>query len=80
MKVIHDNELGGIRVIPLLHDWRIPKTCQIRGCEEITTTIVCFDSSESPTGEPLNVGICDKHHQEAKAQGKFYYTIDIPEG
>lgn len=78
MKVIHDNELGGIAMIPLICDWHIPETCQIRGCKEKTTTIVCFDSSESPTCKPLTIGICEKHHQESRKQDKFYYTVDIP--
>lgn len=77
MKVIHDNELGGIAMIPLICDWGIPKTCQIRGCDKDTNAIVCFTKDEAPTGEPLRIGICEEHHQEAKAKDAFNYTVDI---
>lgn len=77
MKVIHDNELGGIATIPLICDWNIKKTCQIKGCAEKTNAIVCFSADESPTNEALHIGICEKHHQEATAKDKFNYTVDL---
>ena len=74
MKVIHD-EAGGMYMIPLILDWHIPQTCQIEGCTEKTNAIVSFDSKESPTGKPLHIGICEKHHKEAKEKDKFHYTV-----
>ncbi len=66
MKVIHDKELQGIGMIPLIVDWKISPICQVAGCEEETNTILCVTKDESPTGEPLNIGICEKHYQEGK--------------
>ena len=77
MKVIHDNELGGIGVIPLICDWKISKTCQIQDCRDDTNTIVCFTADESPTNEPIHIGICGKHHKESKQTNSFNYTVII---
>ncbi len=77
MKVIHDDELGGIAMIPLICDWGIPETCQIKDCEEKTNAIVCFSADESPTGKALHIGICEAHHNESVKESKFYYTVDL---
>ncbi len=77
MKVIHDGELGGIMTIPLIIDWGISQTCQVRDCSERTNTIVVFTADESPTNEALRLGICDKHHNESQKNGNFNYTIDL---
>ena len=77
MKVIHDNEFGGIMMIPLINDWGIAKACQIQGCEDKTTTIIVFTADESPVGKPLHIGICDKHHAEAKKSNSFEYTVNV---
>ena len=77
MKVIHDDELGGIMMIPLIVDWGIKKTCQIKYCQEKTNAIVCFDATESPTGEALHIGICETHHSEASEKNSFHYTVDL---
>ncbi len=75
MKVIRDEELGGIATIPLIVDWGIPRVCEILDCGDATTTIIVFDGSENPTGKSLHVGICDRHHAEAAETGKFHYTL-----
>ncbi|KKM21452.1 hypothetical protein LCGC14_1635350 [marine sediment metagenome] len=77
MKVIHDDELGGLMMIPLMCDWRISETCQIADCSERTNTIVCFNADESPTGKPVHVGICEKHHIQSKKERKFNFTVNI---
>jgi len=77
MKVIHDNETGGIAMIPLICDWNINTVCQIKDCKEPTNTIVCFTADESPTGKALHIGICDKHHKEARQRDSFNYTVDL---
>ena len=77
MKVIHDDKLGGIGTIPLIVDWGIKRTCQIRDCRENTNAIVCFLACESPTGEALHIGICEKHHKEAEESNSFNYTVDF---
>ncbi|KKK55751.1 hypothetical protein LCGC14_3071370, partial [marine sediment metagenome] len=42
MKVIHDDELGGIMTVPLIIDWGIKQVCQVRDCSEKTNSIVIF--------------------------------------
>ena len=76
MKVIHDDELGGIMMIPLIVDWGINSTCQIDGCLEKTNAIVCFSADESPIGKPLHIGICEKHHKESQNASKFDYKVN----
>ena len=77
MKVIHDDEFGGIMMIPLIVDWGISKTCQVKDCSEKTSTIVCFTPDESPTNKAIHLGICDKHHKEARDNNSFNYTVEL---
>ena len=80
MKVIHDNELGGIATIPLIVDWRISPICQVSKCKGKTTTIPCITAKESSTGKAMNIGICDKHYQESKVnetEFRFNQTIEV---
>lgn len=77
MEIIHDDELGGIATVPLIVDWGISKTCQIKDCTDKTTTIIVFTADESPTNEALHIGICEKHHDEAKEMDSFNYTVDL---
>jgi len=64
-------------MIPLMVDWHISGICQIDECAEKTSTIVCFNAEETPTGEPLNIGICEKHYADAKASGRFDYRVNV---
>jgi len=73
----HDDECSGLFMIPLIVDWHIKRTCQIKGCSERTNAIVCFRADESPIHKPLHIGICEKHHKEAKEKDKFHYTVDL---
>ena len=66
MKVIHDNELGGVAMIPLICDWGIQQTCQVIGCKEKTNAILCLPDNESPTGKATHIGICEKHYLSSK--------------
>ena len=75
MKVIHDNELGSVAMIPLIVDWDIARTCQVENCEDKTNAIVCFTANETPENRPLHIGICEKHHAESERTGKFHYTV-----
>lgn len=75
MKVIHDDDLAGIMMIPLIVGWRIKETCQVKDCTERTNTIIAFTADETPNGQPMNIGICETHYRESKKSGKFHYTI-----
>jgi hypothetical protein len=73
MKVIHDDETGGIATIPLIIDWGVSKMCQVKGCGEKTSAILSVTADESPTGKALLVGICEKHYQESKVGDEEYH-------
>jgi hypothetical protein len=45
----------------------------VKDCGERATTIVLFDESEVEGG--MRVVICEKHHQQSVAAGKFQHTI-----
>ncbi len=77
MKYIHDDQMGGIMMVPLIVDWDIARTCQIKDCEARTNAIVNFTAEETGIGEALHLGICEDHFQEAHASGKFHYTVDV---
>jgi len=79
MKVIHDNDLGGIATIPLIIDWRISPICQVSGCNQETTTILCITADESPTKEAMNIGICEKHYLEGKRGDDEFRFIQVIE-
>ncbi len=79
MKVIHDDETGGLMMIPLLLQWRIPETCEIKDCEEKSNAIYIFTAGETPAGTALHVGVCENHHQESTSLGTFNYTIRASE-
>jgi len=78
MKVIHDNELDGIAMIPLICDWRIQQTCQVDGCEEKTNTILCLPDYESPIGKAIQIGICEKHYLSSRVtDDEFSFKVSI---
>ena len=76
MKVIHDDETGGLGVIPLVVNWRINENCQIRDCKKRTNAIVILTANESPDNNPHHIGICEQHYSETNKSGKFHYTVD----
>lgn len=71
MKIIRDDV--SLFVVPLMIDWHLPTTCMVKDCGERATTIVLFDESEVEGG--MGVVICEKHHQQSVAAGKFQHTI-----
>lgn len=78
MQVIHDDELAGLAMIPLIVAWQISPTCQIADCAGKTTTIIAFNSDETPgDADSMNIGICEHHYSEAKHTGRFDYTVKV---
>lgn len=61
MKIIRDNELNGLLMIPLLIDWKV-KRCNIRGCTNKPNTIV----TQLAEGIPV-AGFCEEHYQMCNA-------------
>ena len=71
MKIIHDDV--SLFTMALIIDWGLPKTCMVEGCKNPSATIIVFDETETPGG--MTCTICEQHHQESTASGKFHYTI-----
>ena len=63
MKIIRDEEGGGLFMIPLLVDWNI-KRCNVADCISEPNTII----TQSGEGIPV-YGLCEEHFQEANAPG-----------
>lgn len=63
MKIIRDNEMGGIAMIPLLVDWGI-RRCNVDGCTNKPNTIVTQLAPDVPI-----VGLCEEHFQKANVPG-----------
>lgn len=59
MKIIRDEEMGGLFMIPLLVDWGI-KRCNVKGCTNKPNTIA------TQLGEDIPIsGFCEEHYQKA---------------
>ena len=70
MKIIRDNELNGIMMIPLLTQWNV-KRCNLKDCTNKPTTII----TETAAGV---FGMCENHYQEAQAtKGKFKIKLEF---
>jgi len=70
MKVIRDEELFGLAMIPLFTQWGI-RRCNVSGCTNKPTTII----TEIPGVEPF--GLCEDHHGESKAKGELDFTLEF---
>lgn len=70
MKIIRDEELGGLFMIPLLVDWHITR-CNVTGCKEKPNTIVTQLEDLPP------LGFCEQHFQEANTDGGAKFTLDF---
>ena len=71
MKVIRDEDLGGLFMIPLFHQWGI-KRCNVSGCTTKPTTIITgIPETEGP------FGLCEEHHQEVKTKGELDFMLDF---
>ncbi len=69
MKIIRDEELGGLAMIPLLVDWGI-KRCNVKGCTDQPSTIVQGLSSDVPLS-----GFCEDHFQQANVKGGTEFNL-----
>ena len=77
MQVIHDDEWGGIAMIPLIIDWHISKVCQVDSCVEKTAAIIVANEDDTKGNGTVTFGICETHYQEAKQTGRFDYRINF---
>ena len=56
MKIIRDEEYGGIMMIPLFCDWKV-RRCNVVGCRQKPTTIIT-QREDVPI-----FGLCEEHFQ-----------------
>ena len=68
MKIIRDEEMGGIMMIPLFHQWGVNR-CNIKGCTEKHTTICVH--------EQATFGLCEKHYLEGKENGTMKLQLEF---
>lgn len=71
MKIIRDEEYGGLMMIPLLVDWNI-RRCNVEGCTEQPNTIVTQLAPDVPV-----CGFCEKHYQETNKPGGTNFTLEF---
>ncbi len=71
MKIIRDNDLGGLAMIPLFVDWNI-RRCNVGGCTAKPTTIVIGLADDLP-----NAGFCETHFQEANKPGGTIFSFEF---
>jgi len=71
MKIIRDEELFGLAMIPLFYDWNV-RRCNVEGCRRRPTTIVV-----RPTPDISMIGLCEEHYQEAAKEGGTTFTLEF---
>lgn len=69
MKIIRDDEFGGLMMIPLLVDWNI-RRCNVKGCTSKPNTIVAQLADDVPI-----CGFCEEHYQKGKEEGGWKLTL-----
>ena len=72
MRIIHDEPDDLIdSTLILAIAWHLSEECQVEGCENDTTAIICLTAEESPIGSAINISICEEHYQKEMATGKL---------
>lgn len=69
MKIIRDNQLNGLLMIPLYNQYGITR-CNVRDCKEKQTTIVT-ELTERP------FGLCESHYEEFSTKGEIKCTLNF---
>jgi hypothetical protein len=68
MEIIRDNEMNGLMMIPLFHQWGINR-CNIKDCKEKPSTICVH--------EQVTFGMCEKHYLEGKEKGTMKLQLEF---
>ncbi len=71
MKIIRDDEFGGLMMIPLLVDCNV-RRCNIEGCTNEPNTIVTQLAEDVPV-----CGFCEGHFQEMNTPGGINVTLEF---
>ncbi len=70
MEIIRDEEMNGIMMIPLFHQYGI-HYCNVEGCPHKASTILIDAIKDYP------IGICEGHYIQAKQDGQLKHKIDL---
>lgn len=76
MRLIHDGN-GLSETLLLAISWNLSETCQIEGCNNKTSAIMCLREDESPTDKACNICICEEHYQKGMKEGKFSEKVMV---
>ena len=68
MKIIRDEQNGGLFMIPLLVDWHI-RRCNVVGCRNKPTTIIAGDAHWKEATGLGAFGMCEEHFQQSNVPG-----------
>ncbi len=71
MKIVRDNDLSGILMIPLWNQYNIHR-CNVRDCNNKQTTLILEFSDKCPV-----FAMCDHHYFECKNSGQINCTLDF---
>lgn len=71
MKIVRDERLFGLAMIPLLVDWGI-RRCNVKGCRARPNTIVQGLAPDVPL-----CGFCEEHFQEANVPGGTKFELEF---
>ena len=71
MKIIRDDSLLGLGMIPLFIDWNV-RRCNVKDCRARPTTIITQLVEDVP-----QAGFCEEHFQQANVPGGATFTIEF---
>ena len=74
MKIIRDDELGGLGMIPLFVQWGI-KRCNVEGCTEVPNTIVRYSALREILSGIASAGFCEEHFQRGNTEEGVKYNL-----
>ena len=75
-EIIH-NEDDINTTVALAITWGLPSICQVEGCGNATSAIICLDKEESPTTLPYKLCICEEHYQKGIREGRLVENFDL---
>lgn len=73
MRIIRDEEFGGVMMIPLFVDWGI-RRCNVAGCTNKPNTIIA--NVDVGNGRQC-FGLCEEHFQQGNVPGGTEYHLEF---
>lgn len=71
MKIIRDEQLCGIGMIPIFVEWGI-KRCNVAGCKNKPNTIIANLQADLPP-----FGLCEQHYQQGNVHGGTHFDLEF---